>query len=168
MGFESQELIALIMVVNLTAALGAFGFGFAQDHWGSVPSLAGGLLVWIAAIVMTMLADKPADIWVAGNMIGLAMGSTQAGGRALISQFTPEARSAEFFGLWGLAGRAAAIIGPLSYGVISHASGGDHRAALLSTLGFFLLGLLVLLTVNEARGKRDRLAVDLDEACDTA
>ena len=39
MGFSSQQLIVLIMVVNITAALGAFLFGFAQDRFGSVPSL---------------------------------------------------------------------------------------------------------------------------------
>jgi UMF1 family MFS transporter len=153
MGFDSQELIMLIMVVNLTAAFGAFAFGFAQDHWGSVPSLAGALLVWIAAILFTLLADSRGDIWFAGNLIGLAMGATQAGGRALIGQFTPEARSAEFFGLWGLAGRAAAIIGPVSYGVISHLSGGDHRMALLSTLAFFIVGLVLLIRIDEGRGK---------------
>ncbi len=154
MDFDSQQLIGLIMVVNLTAAFGAFAFGFAQDRWGSVPSLAGGLLVWIAAIVMTLYADSSGDIWLAGNMIGLAMGSTQAGGRALIGQFTPASRNAEFFGLWGLAGRAAAIVGPLSYGAISGLSGGDHRVALLSTLAFFVLGLVVLFTVDERRGRR--------------
>jgi UMF1 family MFS transporter len=161
MGFDSQQLIALIMVVNLTAALGAFAFGYAQDHWGSVPSLAGGLLVWVAAILVTLFADSSSDVWLAGNMIGLAMGATQAGGRALIGQFTPEARNAEFFGLWGLAGRAAAIIGPLSYGAISRFSGGDHRMALLSTLTFFVLGLLLLFTVNERRGRQASQDSDL-------
>ncbi len=164
MGFDSQRLIILIMVVNLTAAFGAFAFGFAQDHWGSIPSLAGALLMWIAAIVVTLFADTSRDIWVAGNMIGLAMGSTQAGGRALIGQFTPEARNAEFFGLWGLAGKAAAIIGPVSYGAISGVSGGNHRAALLSTLVFFLLGLALLFTVNERRGRQARVKVDDTES----
>ena len=152
MGFTSQELIVLIMVVNLTAAIGAFVFGFAQDRFGSVPSLACGLLVWIAAGIVTLLADSAADFWVAGNLMGLAMGATQAGGRALIGEFTPVENTGEFFGLWGFATRTSAIIGPLSYGVLNSLSGGDHRAALLSTLAFFILGLVLLLTVNEQRG----------------
>ncbi|MEP1472502.1 MAG: MFS transporter [Halieaceae bacterium] len=160
MGFDSQQLIVLIMVVNFTAALGAFAFGYAQDKFGSVPSLACGLLVWISAGIVTLLADSTADFWFAGNLMGLAMGATQAGGRALIGEFTPVERTGEFFGLWGFSARTAAIIGPLSYGVISSLSDGDHRLALLSTLGFFVAGLLLLLTVNEARGMeaRDRVA----------
>ena len=153
LGFDSQQLIILIAVVNFTAAVGAFLFGFAQDHWGSVPSLAGALLVWIVAIVLTLFAEEQNDVWLAGNLIGLAMGATQAGGRALIGRLTPESRNAEFFGLWGLAARAAAILGPMSYGITNRLTDGNYRVALLTTLAFFVIGLVLLLTVNEERGK---------------
>jgi UMF1 family MFS transporter len=153
LGFDTQQLITLIMVVNLTAAIGAFAFGHAQDYFGSVRSLTAALLVWVAAIVVTLLADEPGDLWLAGNLMGLAMGATQAGGRALIGRLTPQSRNAEIFGLWGLANRAAAIIGPVSYGVISELSGGNYPLALLSTLAFFVLGLLLLFTVDEERGR---------------
>jgi UMF1 family MFS transporter len=152
MGFDSQQLIQLIMVVNLTAALGAFVFGFAQDRYGSVPTLATAILLWMVAISVAFLADKPGDLWLAGNLMGLAMGSSQAGGRALIGRLTPVTRSAEFFGLWGLASRAAAILGPLSYGIVNRLTDGNHRIAMLSTLTFFLVGLLLLATVDEQRG----------------
>ncbi len=157
--FDSQRLIVLIMVVNLTAAIGAFAFGHAQDRFGSVPTLAAALLTWIAAILSALVATEPAHLWISGNLIGIAMGATQAGGRALIGNLTPEARNGEFFGLWGLANRAAAIVGPLSYGAISHWWGGDHRAALLATLAFFIAGLALLFTVDERRGRAARTAV---------
>ena len=153
MGFDSRQLIVLIMVVNLTAAIGAFGFGFVQDRFGSVRTLAAALLIWIAAIGVTLYADSPAHVWLAGNLVGLSMGATQAGGRALIGQFTPASRNAEIFGLWGLANRAAAIVGPVSYGLITDASGGDYRFALLSTLTFFTAGLALLGTIDERRGR---------------
>ncbi len=152
MGFTSQQLIVLIMVVNLTAAVGAFGFGFAQDRFGSIPSLAGALVVWIMAILVALDADTEAKIWLAGNLIGLGMGATQAGGRALIGQLTPPSHNGEIFGLWGLANRTAAIVGPISYGLVNRLGGGDHQVSLLSTLAFFVFGLLLLFTVNERRG----------------
>ncbi|KAA1192478.1 MFS transporter [Pseudohalioglobus sediminis] len=157
MNFDSQQLIVLIMLVNLTAALGAFMFGFAQDRFGSVPSLAGALLVWILAIAVALQASTDADVWIAGNLIGLAMGATQAGGRGLVGQLTPPAQNGEIFGLWGLANRAAAILGPISYGVINRLGGGDHQLSLISTLTFFVLGLGLLLTVNERRGHQDAM-----------
>jgi len=164
MGFSSTQLIVLVMVVNLTAAAGAYAFGHAQDYWGSEKSLGVALLVWVVAVATAYFADSQGDMWLAGNLIGLAMGSTQAGGRALIAHFTPVARNAEFFGLWGLAAKAAAIIGPVSYGLLGRLAGGNHRLALLSTLGFFIAGLLLLITVDEERGRRAKAALgDLGE-----
>lgn len=153
MGFDSQQLVILIMVVNVTAAAGALLFGYAQDRFGSVPSLAVALAIWIAAVLVIFAADSNTEVWFAGNLIGAAMGATQAGGRALIGELTPVTRSGEFFGLWGMANRVAAIVGPVSYGVISWLSAGNHRMAILSTLSFFIIGLLLLLRVNESRGK---------------
>lgn len=153
MGFDSKQLIVMVMVVNLTAAVGALAFGYVQDYFGSVVSLAGALVLWIVAIAVAMGAESEAEVWLTANLIGLGMGSTQTGGRALIGRLTPEARSAEVFGLWGLANRAAAILGPVSYGLISSLSAGNHRMAMLSTAAFFLAGLMLLLTVKESRGR---------------
>ena len=53
---------------------------------------------------------------------------------------------------WGMANRLAAIVGPMSYGLVNFWSEGDHRVALISTLFFFVAGLAVLMTVDERRG----------------
>ena len=92
-------------------------------------------------------------MWIAGNLIGLAMGASQAVGRALVSKFSPVERTGEFLGLWGLVNRLSAIVGPLSYGLINYCSLGNHRMSLLSTLVFFIVGLALLGKVNESRGK---------------
>jgi len=153
MGFSTQEAIGLILVVNITAAAGAFLFGQFQDRLGSVRTLALTLLVWIAALVLAYVTESRASFWVVANLVGLALGASQSAGRALVGQFSPPERAAEFFGLWGLAGKLAAIVGPVTYGLITWVSHGDHRLALLSTGMFFVIGLALLLTINEARGR---------------
>jgi MFS transporter, UMF1 family len=153
MGFGTSDTIVLVMVVNVTAAVGAFLFGQLQDRVGSVPTLAATLLIWIAASVVAFLAESRAGFWLVANLVGIALGSSQASGRALIGQFSPPTRAAEFFGLWGLAGKLAAVIGPLSYGLITYLTAGNHRLAILSTAFFFVAGLIMLATVDEARGR---------------
>jgi UMF1 family MFS transporter len=153
MNFSSTENIIMIMVVNITAALGAFAFGLIQDRLGAKRTLEITLLIWILAVAVAWQGDSKTQFWIAANLIGLAMGSSQSAGRALVALFAPDGRSAEFFGLWGLSIKLAAIIGPMSYGLIAWYSNGDHRQAIFSTLMFFIVGLIVLLSVNEKRGR---------------
>jgi len=153
MGFRTNDTIVLVMVVNVTAALGAFLFGQIQDRLGSLPTLAITLLIWIGASSLAFWTESRGGFWVVANLVGIALGSSQASGRALVGQLAPPRRAAEFFGLWGLAGKLAAIVGPLSYGLITYLTAGNHRLAILSTVLFFVAGLLLLATVNESRGR---------------
>ena len=153
MGFRTNDTIVLVMVVNVTAAVGAFLFGQVQDRLGSLPTLAITLLIWIGASSLAFWTESRAGFWVVANLVGIALGSSQASGRALVGQLAPPGRAAEFFGLWGLAGKLAAIVGPLSYGLITYLTAGNHRLAILSTVLFFVAGLMLLATVNESRGK---------------
>ncbi|WP_455203235.1 MFS transporter [Kaarinaea lacus] len=153
MGFNTNDNIKLILVVNVTAALGAFLFGLIQDRIGSLFTLAITLVIWITATVLAFFIEDRIWFWVVANLVGIALGSSQSAGRAVVGMFSPPQRCAEFFGLWGLATKLAAIIGPISYGMITHFTGGDHRLALLSTTGFFVVGLLLLFTVDEKRGR---------------
>lgn len=153
LGFDTPALVRMVIVVNLTAAVGAILAGHLQDRFGSRPAMVGALCVWIVATVLVLVAQSDMHIWIAANLIGLAMGAGQSVGRALVGRLTPVPRTAAFFGLWGLANRLAAILGPLSYGVISAASGGNHRLAVVSTLVYFVLGLALLVPVDEARGR---------------
>ncbi len=154
MGFKTRETILLILVVNVTAALGAFGFGYAQDRIGKVAALRLTLVGWIAMTAVAYASTSQAMFWLAANLAGLCMGSSQSAGRALVAYLSPAGRSAEFFGLWGVAIRLAAILGPLTYGAVTWSTGGNHRLAILLTGVFFVAALGVLAFVDERRGRR--------------
>jgi UMF1 family MFS transporter len=80
------------------------------------------------------------------------MGSTQSVTRSLVAQFVPNARSAEFFGFLGISGKAISFVGVNVFAWISDLSG-SQRPAILTIGIFFILGAIVLSTVNEERGK---------------
>lgn len=160
MGFTLQQTLLLVLVVNLTAAVGAFLFGPLQDRIGHVCAIALTLLGWIATIALAWAAREPALFWIAANMAGLCLGASQSAARALVGVLAPPTRTAEFFGLWGLSVKLASIAGPLTYGLANWLSGGDHRRALLITGSYFVVGLLLLRGVDPWRGRRAALRAD--------
>lgn len=154
LGFSTRDTIILILVVNLTAAIGAFAFGNIQDRLGHVRTISLTLLLWIATTLIAWAAAGPALFWIAANLAGLCLGSSQSAGRALVAYLSPEDRHAEFFGLWGLAVKLSSILGPITYGAMTWISGGNHRLAMLATGGFFVVGLFILAGVDVPRGRQ--------------
>ena len=158
MGFTTQDTIELILLVNITASLGAFLFGQWQDRLGHRLTLTLTLFGWCSMVVIAYLTTGRLGFWIAANIAGLCLGASQSAGRALVGYLAPEDRHAEFFGLWGLAVKLASILGPLSYGAITWLTDNDHRTAILFTGAFFVLGLFVLAGVDPERGRRAAIA----------
>jgi len=154
LGFQQTQTMALIFLVNIAAAAGAFGFGYWQDRIGHRTALAATLVGWIVMTGLAVLATTAAVFWVAALVAGLCMGSSQSAGRAMAGLFAPVAQRGEFFGLWTFATRLSAIVGPLTYGLVTWITAGNHRLAILSTGLFFVLGLVLLMRVDVARGAR--------------
>ena len=152
--FTTQKTILLVLLVNITAAIGAFAFGHVQDRIGHVRAIAFTLVGWIVMVLLAWAAPDERMFWVAANLAGLCMGASQSAGRAMVGLLAPPAHQAEFFGLWGLAVKLASIIGPLTYGITSWVTQGNHRQALLITGSYFVAGLWTLRSVRAARGHR--------------
>ena len=154
MGFTTRDSIVLVLVVNVTAAAGAFAFGHVQDRIGHVPTIALTLAGWIATVVIAWFAETRAVFWIAANLAGLCVGASQSAGRALVGYLSPEDRLAEFFGLWGLAVKLSSILGPVTYGAASWVSQGNHRLAMLIIGIYFVAGLVLLAGIDPERGRR--------------
>ena len=152
LGFKQADTMLLVFLVNIASAVGAFGFGYWQDRIGHRLALSVTLWGGILMTALAFLATSAPLFWVAAVIAGLCMGSSQSAGRALAALFAPAQRLAEFFGLWTFAVRLSAIVGPITYGLVTVATSGNHRIAILSTGMFFVLGLVVLRRVEVARG----------------
>ena len=154
MGFTTSQTITLILLVNIAAAAGAFAFGHAQDWIGHRPTIAATIVGWIITIVVAWLATSAEIFWIAATLAGICLGSSQSSGRALVGLLSPKDRVGEFFGLWGMAMKLAAILGPVTYGLVVWLAEGDHRSAMLATGVFFVVGLVLLFTIDIERGRQ--------------
>lgn len=158
MGFTTPQIMLLVFTVNIGAAAGAFSFGYVQDRIGHKPALAITLCGWILMVLVAYAAVTAPVFWVAATLAGLCMGTTQSAGRAMTGALAPAGRLAEFFSLWTFAVQLAAVIGPLTYGLVTWVTHGNHRLAILVTGLFFVGGLILLSRVDMARGLARRTA----------
>ena len=160
LGFKQIDTMILIFLVNVAAAAGAFAWGYAQDRIGHIRAIGLTLVGWIVMTVLAGLATTPTLFWVAAVLAGLCMGSSQSAGRALAGALAPERQRGEFFGLWTFAIRLSAIVGPVTYGLITLVTDGNHRLAIFGTGLFFVLGLVLLRGVDVQRGIAAAQAAD--------
>jgi len=152
-GFKQADTMLLVFLVNIAAVAGAFTFGHWQDRFGHKRTLGFTLVDWIVMSTLAAMATRAAMFWLAAVIAGLCMGASQSAGRAIVGLFTPPERRAEFFGLWSFAIHLSVVIGPQTYGLLNWLSGGNHRAAILSTALVFAVGLWLLRPVDMARGQ---------------
>ena len=153
-GFEPQETMMLIFVLNIAALLGSLVLGYAQDRIGHKLALSLTLWGWGLTCGLAALSSSKEMFWWAAVLAGVCMGSSQSTGRAMAGLFIPSNRLAEFFGLWAFAIRLASILGPMGYGLVTWATEGNQRLAIAATSILFLLGWLLLLPINVQRGQR--------------
>ena len=170
-GWDESVRNIMFIIVQVTAAAGAIGFGFLQDKLGAKHTYQMTLALWVAAIV-AIWATPALTEWlnqqfgwqwqaqhlflVVGCLAGLSLGSSQSASRALVGVFSPLEKSAEFFGFWGLANKLAGVLGIVMLGVLQTLIG--LQASILLCVGLFIAAMLICVGVNERRGREAAVA----------
>ena len=149
---NQQQLIKYFIIANVTSMIGAFAFGFVTQKIGAKKSITITLFIWMAVVIWAFLCNSVQEFYLVGMLAGIAIGSSQSGSRTMLAMLTPKEKMAEFFGFYAFTGRFASVLGPLIYGEISRITG-EQKWAILSVVGFFIIGALVLQTVNEKKGE---------------
>lgn len=154
LAMSQAEIIKLFVVLQLAGVAGAWGFGILQDRTSPRLALAVSLVQWIAVCVWASLCTTKAEFYVIGALAGAAMGSLQSGARAVVALLTPPGRAGEFFGYWGFFAKLAAVIGQPIFGWLASYRG--YRTAALANAGFFLIGLVILVSLRLRSGANGR------------
>ena len=150
-GFEVDEILMFGIVLNLTAGFGAFALGFLDDILGGKKTIVLTLIGLSIASLMAVLAPNRAWFWAAGVLLGIFVGPNQAASRSLMGRLVPPDKENEFFGFFAFSGKLTAFLGPLLLGILTTAFD-SQRAGISVVLALFLLGLVVLLPLNEEEG----------------
>ena len=126
-----------------------------NDFFGAKTAILASIVLLLAGSLIAIFAPTVTVFVVAATLVGLGMGPNQAASRTMLARFVPPQRSAEFYGLYALSGKATVWLGPLLFGLVRSATEGhehSQRIALAPIVVLFVIGLVLLLGVNEKRG----------------
>ena len=157
-GFDMDtngKLMIFGIVLNVFAGFGAFIMGFLDDYIGGKKTVQITNLGFIVALIIAFLAPVLENgeiyFWVSGAMIGIFMGPNQAASRSLMGRLIPKSKETEFYGFFAFSGKATAFLGPLLFTLIIDYTN-NIRLSLLMLALLFLIGMLILNTVNTKGG----------------
>jgi UMF1 family MFS transporter len=158
-GFSVQDALVFGIVVNLAAGIGATAAGYLDDHIGAKSTIIISLVGLIIGSGLALLAREQALFWIAGVLIGIFSGPSQASSRSLMARFVPHELENEFFGFFAMSGKLTTFAGPALLGLLTGWSG-SQRIGFSVVLVFFVVGMVLLLRVDEREGAAMRPALD--------
>jgi UMF1 family MFS transporter len=179
-GLDQQQIILFMILIQFTSVIGAYISGWIADMRSGKEALIVFLVMMIGSVVGLFVVESVAGFYIVGGIAGLALSSVQAVSRAMVGALAPPGRSAEFYGFFAVAGRTSSFIGPTIYGIVAAEAAiffeaqGDQasflwfrlleggapfaeqlgqRVAILPVILFLVVGLFLLLGVNEKRAR---------------
>jgi MFS transporter, UMF1 family len=147
-GMAIAEVIKFGILLNVTAGLGALAFGWIDDWLGAKRTILIALVGLVASGTAAVVVTEPLHFWIAGALLGIFVGPTQAASRSLMGRIAPPELRTEMFGLYALSGKATAYLGPFLLGTVTWWTG-SQRLGIATILVFFVIGMALLWPLKE-------------------
>lgn len=154
----TDTLISVILMIQFVAFGGALFWGKLASWIGAKKAILLSLVIWSGVVIYSyggMKGDSRAtEFFVLGLFIAIVLGGSQAISRSLFAQMVPKNKEAEFFSIYEISERGTSWLGPLVFGITNQVLH-DLRPAIFSLIFFFIVGLALLLFVNEKKAIKD-------------
>ena len=171
LGFESNDLIVALLIVQFVGFPAALVFGKLGERWGPRKAIFLAIGIYMGVTIWGTMMTRKEEFYVLAVVIGLVQGGIQALSRSYYSRLIPRNQAAEYYGFYNMLGKFAAIFGPALMGAVGlivrrimmppsptaeqllQVSQLASRWSIGSILVLFLLGAILLYFVDEEKGR---------------
>ncbi|NDC42494.1 MAG: MFS transporter, partial [Chitinophagia bacterium] len=148
---QTAQLIAVILIIQLVAIVGAWGMARLSDLWGNLNVLLLVVLIWIGVCIAAYFITDANGFYAVAAVVGLVMGGIQSLSRSTYSRLMPETHdTASFFSFYDVTEKVAIVLGMVTFGFVDALM--NMRSAILALIVFFVLGALALVYARQAKG----------------
>ena len=142
LGLPRERLIAVILLIQLIAIAGSFGFARGATRFGNLRLLMVTSLVWVAVCVAAAQVTQEYQFYIMAAVVGVIMGGSQTLLRSTYAKMIPlnTLNNASFFSFYDLTEKFAIVFGTFSFGLINEWTGSMRNSALFLAL-YFIIGI---------------------------
>jgi len=159
-GFTQGTEIKLFLVLTIPSIFGSYIYGHIVDRIGAKRTLMTTLVLWVVLLAIMIAVPGKAAFWLVGLAIGLNFGGVPTAERPVLLGLVPDVEAGRYFSLMLLSSRAAAIAGPLIWGVTVDGLEGRfgtaiaYRAAVMTVALMFVIAALIFHGVPDRSRER--------------
>jgi len=139
LGFDTNSLLAALLVTQFVGFPSALLFGWLGNRIGAKRGILIGLAVYVGITVYAYFLSSEAEFFALAIAVGFVQGGVQSLSRSLFGRLVPEGKNAEFFGFYNMMGKFATVLGPLLIAIVA-ALTGNERASIVSLVLLFVVG----------------------------
>ena len=150
-GIGQNDLIGALLLTQVVGIPFTLIFGKLGEKIGAKKGIYISLTVYLIITILGYNLDSALDFWILAGLVGTVQGGAQALSRSLYGALIPENKSAEFYGFYGISSKFAAITGPFVFALVGQITG-SSRYGILAVASFFILGIILLYTVDVDKG----------------
>jgi len=158
LAIPTANLIIAILIIQLIAIPGAYVISRLSGTIGNMIALMICIVVWIGICIYGYLipANDVMQFYILGAIVGFVMGGVQSLSRSTYSKLMPVTKdTASFFSFFDVTEKIGIVIGIFSFGFFTELTG-SQRSSVLSVMGFFVIGLILLFYARTMHARETR------------
>ena len=118
LGFQSNDLIVALLIVQFVGFPAALIFGKLGERWSVRKSIYLAIAIYMCVTVWGTMMTQKHEFYILAVVIGLVQGGIQALSRSYYARLIPKNQAAEYYGFYNMLGKFAVIMGPALMGVV--------------------------------------------------
>jgi len=149
LGFETTELITVILLLQIIGIGGAYFFAWLSKKKGNIFTLIIVAAIFVAICLAAYFVTVKAQFYIIAAFVGLVMGGIQSLSRSTYSKLIPANTQdvTSYFSFYDVLEKVAIVVGTSSFATINQLTGGMRNSIVTLSL-FFLLGIFFLSKVK--------------------
>ncbi len=155
LGFETSELIVVVLILQIVAIGGAYLFSFISKQRGNIFSLLVCLGIWLVICILAYFVQGKTSFYAVAAAVGLVMGGVQSMSRSTYSKLLPPNTpdTASYFSFYDVLEKVSIVLGTFLFGLLDVITG-SMRLSMLMLAVFFVGGMVLLGGISVRKGTK--------------